>query len=66
MAKVTKDFVLQHEETRKHLWCNAWVSTANANDCKSTDVATRWADAALRDFDKRFPEPTENVNDIEK
>ena len=53
----TKDFVFQHEEVRKKLWCDAWVSTANANDCKSTDSATRWADAALEEFDARFPPP---------
>ena len=53
----TKDFVFQHEEVRKKLWCDAWVSTANANDWKSTDSATRWADAALEEFDARFPPP---------
>jgi len=63
MTNVTKDFVLQHEEIRKHFWCNVWIATASANDCKKSDVATRWADAALQDFDKRFPEPAENGNE---
>ena len=61
----TKDFVFQHEEVRKKLWCDAWVSTANANDCKSTDSATRWADDALKEFDARFPAPKQEPDDLE-
>ena len=63
MSDVTKDFVFQHEEIRKQFWCNAWVNVANANDCKSSESATRWADAALQAFDHRFPSPIEiNIN----
>ena len=39
---------------RRQVWSNAWSLTANANDCKSPDTATRYADACLREFDKRF------------
>lgn len=46
-----------HEQQRRDLWAQAWVATANANDCKSPEVATKYADAALRDFDSRFPRP---------
>lgn len=45
---------LNHENKRKEIWMNAWCATANANDCKTSGVATAWADRALEDFDKRF------------
>lgn len=53
----TKDELTSHNEQRKSLWSSAWIQTANASDCKSTDTATRWADAALKAFDERFPTP---------
>lgn len=48
---------LSHEEQRKYLWINAWISTANSPDCKKSNIATKWADEALKEFDKRFPMP---------
>jgi len=37
------------------LWIKAWCATANANDCKSPYTASRYADQAVHDFQKRFP-----------
>lgn len=48
-----------HQDQRKELWIKAWCATANANDCKHTSTATMYADAALKEFDKRFKEPKE-------
>lgn len=42
------------EAERRQVWSNAWAMTANANDCKSAATATHYADACLREFDKRF------------
>lgn len=50
-----KSYRQEHELMRRQVWRDAWAATANANDCKSTDVATRYADAALEAFDRRFP-----------
>lgn len=52
-----KDYSFEHEQMRKELWCNAWCDVANAINCSSADSATKWADAALKDFDSRFPVP---------
>jgi len=49
--------LIQHEEVRRQLWCNAWLSLSNAVNCLRPESATNWADAALKDFDKRFPKP---------
>jgi hypothetical protein len=51
--------IFAHEQLRKKLWCDAWTLTASANDCKSPETATRWADNALKDFDKRFNQPNQ-------
>jgi hypothetical protein len=44
----------QFRAERRQVWANAWAMTANANDCKSTEVATRYADRCLEAFDLRF------------
>ena len=33
---MSKD-ALSHEEQRKYLWVNAWISTANSPDCKKSN-----------------------------
>lgn len=50
-----KSYKQEHELMRRKVWSDAWSMTANANDCKATDTATRYADAALKAFDERFP-----------
>lgn len=52
-----KDELISHNEQRKRLWANAWVHTASATNCTQTETATKWADKALDEFDKRFPSP---------
>lgn len=42
------------EDTRQEVWMRAWCATSNANDCKSPQTATAWADKCLAEFDKRF------------
>lgn len=54
-----KDAKLEHEQMRKQLWLSAWVATASADNCTRVDVATTWADDALKAFDARFPAPAE-------
>ena len=49
--------ITKHLNKRKDLWIKAWCATANANDCKHTHTATKYADEALKAFDERFPEP---------
>lgn len=39
---------------REAVWLSAWLTVANANDCKKSETPTIWADACLRDFDARF------------
>ena len=54
-----KSYAHEHELQRRHLWASVWASTANANDCKSPQVATTWANKALEDFDKKFDKMTD-------
>lgn len=39
---------------RRQAWLSAWVAVATANDCKSPETATNWADKCLKAFDERF------------
>ena len=50
----SKDYSKEHELMRRQLWIQAWSLTANANDCKSPDTATSYANKALIAFDKEF------------
>lgn len=43
-----------HELERRQVWANVWAMTANANDCKHTSTATRYADVAMQEYDNRF------------
>lgn len=52
------NLIKEHNDKRKDLWIKAWCATANANDCKHTHTATRYADEALKAFDERFQKPT--------
>jgi hypothetical protein len=58
-----KDYEQEHELMRRQVWRDAWAMTANANDCKSAATATKYADAALKAFDARFPalKPNEEI-----
>jgi len=47
-----------NSETRKQLWCDAWVATASASNCVDHKVASGWADRAVAAFDERFKETT--------
>lgn len=49
-----KSYTEEHELTRQKLWADVWAATASANDCKSPDTATAYADAALKAFDLKF------------
>jgi hypothetical protein len=50
-----KEELIAHKKQRKELWVSAWINTANAANCSATETATKWADKALEEFDKRFP-----------
>ena len=50
-----------HELMRRSVWSDAWVAASNANDCKSTGTAKKYADSALEHFDELFkPLPDEH------
>lgn len=53
----------QHEQQRRAIWIQAWSAVASAWNSKEADVATKWADKALKAFDERFPAPAER-NDL--
>lgn len=36
------------------VWLEAWGNVARADNCKEVDVATNWADNALKKFKERF------------
>lgn len=52
----SKDYRKEHELMRRQLWIQAWSLTANANDCKSPETATSYANKALKEFDTLFEE----------
>lgn len=54
----------EHEIARRKVWSKAWTYTSNANDCDETSTAKKYADEALKVFDRLFPEPAQNDNDI--
>ena len=51
------------ERMRIQLWCEVWSKTASANDCKTPETATTFADAAIRAFDKRFLQANDRMHD---
>lgn len=53
-----KDYQEEHENIRKNLWIQAWVLTANSDNCIKLNTPTIYADTALSEFDKRFDKPT--------
>ena len=59
-----KDYQVQHEMMRKELWCKAWCDVAGSSNCDSEQTCTKWADAALKDFDSRFPVPVETKAEV--
>jgi hypothetical protein len=46
----------EHERMRAELWSRVYAGIAGAL-AQTQDVATRWADKALKEFDERFPRP---------
>ena len=38
----------------EYVWTMAYCYTANANDCKDTSTAVRYADRALDEFRRKF------------
>lgn len=43
--------VLSKEE---HVWLQAWINVARADNCTASGTATTWADNCLKDFKARF------------
>ena len=50
----TSDLVAAQLPTRQEVWLRAWCAVAGAWNCQSADAATRWADAALKEYERRF------------
>ena len=51
---VVKDYKNEPELMRRKVWIDAWTRTSSASNCQRTTTATRYADAALVEFEKRF------------
>lgn len=53
---MNKDLTIEeiHENFRKELWCNVYVGYVSASNSSDPNGASRWADIALNEFDKRF------------
>lgn len=51
-----KDITAQeaHENIRKKLWSDVYVSYVSADNSINSNGAYRWADIALERFDERF------------
>lgn len=45
-----------HQQLRANLWCNVATGIAVLPNVVRQATSTAWADAALKDFDERFPE----------
>ncbi len=43
--------VLTKEE---HVWLQAWINVARADNCTSSSTATTWANNCLKDFQAKF------------
>ena len=56
-----KSYKHEHELARRQLWMNMCVAVASANDCKSPETPTSWANHALKEFDKQFSPLTDDV-----
>lgn len=39
---------------RMEIWLEAWIGTAQASNCVKISTPTEYADACLKEFDKRF------------
>lgn len=53
------DYKEEHENIRKQLWMNVYVSYVGAANSMNKDGAAVWADIALQRFDERFKAPQE-------
>ena len=54
--RILKNLVEKEPEkiTEREVWLKAWCAVANAFNCETSDAATKWADACLKDFKERF------------
>lgn len=50
-----------HDQQRKKLWCDVYVAYVGADNATDKYGAKEWADVALSEFDKRFPEKKEKT-----
>lgn len=48
---------IAHEKQRRELYCNALLAYCGASNSIETSRMKKWADAALENFDKTFPNP---------
>lgn len=51
-----------HQQLRANLWCNIATGIPLAPEVVIQATPTAWADAILKDFDERFPEPQSPVD----
>lgn len=43
--------ILSKEE---HVWLQAWINVARADNCTRAEIATRWANDCVKDFKAKF------------
>lgn len=54
-----------NEKLRAEYWLKCWIAVANSSNSTQTVSCTSWADAMLKEYDKRFPqiEPNKNLKE---
>lgn len=40
--------------SREKVWIDSWIAIASSSSCMRCEVATKWADNCLKEFDLRF------------
>lgn len=46
-----------HEYMRRNLWCDVVIASSGVENNLKENIGPKWADYALQEFDKQFPDP---------
>lgn len=61
-SQLTNLVVMTPLNRREHVWLEAWKSVASTEACSRAEVASLWAQRALKEFDQTFLEPGERAS----
>lgn len=50
-----KDYEKEYKLVRQKFWINIYVAYVGAANATNPNGAERWADIALKEYDRRFP-----------